>query len=147
MSLFRLVNPFIAMIAKSPIHFLISNQLLVMSFQGIKTGKNYLIPVSFHQHDETYTCATLRSNLWWKNLKNLSETQVWLRGQLMTAALEIEHSNNQVIEDSLKLLVTGNQIDAFFAKVKLNKDGNPNQEDLTSAAKLHTMIKLTRIRT
>jgi hypothetical protein len=143
MNLWRLINPFVALLARSPLHFLISHQLLVVSFKGIKSGKSYLIPVSYHKHDYNYTAVTLRSNVWWKNLKKGSTTQIWLKGKLVQADIQLEFVDNDLVADTLTDLVTNNSIDAFFAKIKLNKDGSPNQEDLTKAASLHTVLKFT----
>ena len=141
MKLWHLINPFVSLIARSFLHFLISHQLLVISFNGRKSGKNFLIPVSFHKHGSSYTCVTLRSNIWWRNLKEKSSTKIWLKGKLVTAAVTLEFNDNQIIEDSLRNLVTNNPIDAFFAKIKLQKDGSPVQEDLIEAAKLHTVLR------
>jgi hypothetical protein len=143
MNLWRLINPFVALLARSPLHFLISHQLLVVSFKGIKSGKSYLIPVSYHKHDNNYTAVTLRSNVWWKNLKKGSTTQIWLKGKLVQADIQLEFVDNDLVADTLTDLVTNNSIDAFSAKIKLNKDGSPNQEDLTKAASLHTVLKFT----
>ena len=38
MKLWRLINPFVSLIARSPLHFIISHQLLVVQFQGKKSG-------------------------------------------------------------------------------------------------------------
>lgn len=141
MKLWHLINPFVSLIARSFLHFLISHQLLVISFNGRKSGKNFLIPVSYHKHGSSYTCVTLRSNIWWRNLKEKSSTKIWLKGKLVTAAVTLEFNDNQIIEDSLRNLVTNNPIDAFFAKIKLQKDGSPVQEDLIEAAKLHTVLR------
>jgi len=141
MNLWRLINPFVSLIARSFLHFLISHQLLVISFNGRKSGKNFLIPVSYHKHGSSYTCVTLRSNIWWRNLKEKSSTKIWLKGKLVTTAVTLEFNDNQIIEDSLRDLVTNNPIDAFFAKIKLQKDGSPVQEDLIEAAKLHTVLR------
>jgi hypothetical protein len=143
MNLWRFINPFVALLARSPLHFLISSQLLVVSFKGIKSGKKYLIPVSYHQHKNDYTAVTLRSNIWWKNLKQSSTTEIWLKGKLVKVGIQLEFDNNQAVAETLTNLVTNNAIDAFFAKIKLNKDGTPVQEDLANAASLHTVLKFT----
>ncbi len=141
MNVWRIINPFVSLIARSSLHFLISNQLLVICFNGRKSGKKFLIPVSYHKHESIYTCVTLRSNIWWRNLKEKSSTKIWLKGKLVDAAINLEFKNNQIVEDSLRDLVTNNSIDAYFAKIKLQKDGSPVQEDLIEAAKLHTVLK------
>tara|TARA_B100000287_G_scaffold425802_1_gene472708 strand:+ start:2183 stop:2620 length:438 start_codon:yes stop_codon:yes gene_type:complete len=143
MNAWRFINPCVSLIARSPFHFLISNQILVITFNGKKSGKKFLIPVSYHRHESSYTCVTLRSNIWWKNLKDKHSTQIWLRGKLVEAIINLEYKDDQIVKNSLRNLVTGNRIDAFFAKVRLNKDGSPSEEDLAIAANLHTVLNFT----
>ena len=143
MNLWQFINPIVSLLARSPLHFIISHQLLVISFKGRKTGRKFLVPVSYHKHESSYTCVTLRSNIWWRNLKGESIATIWLKGKLVDAAIHIEFTDDQLVENTLRDLVTNNPIDAFFAKVKLNKDGTPVQKDLMEAAKIHTVLKFT----
>ena len=143
MNLWFLINPVVALLSRSPIHFLISHQVLVIQFKGRKSGKQYLVPVSYHEHESTYTCVTLRSNIWWRNLKEVSHTKIWLKGKLKNAQIDLEFNNDQIVESTLRDLVTNNRVDAYFAKIKLNKDGSPDSDDLIQAGKIHTVLKFT----
>ena len=141
MNMWRIVNHLVVLIARSPIHLLVSTQILVTQFNGRKSGNPYRVPVSFHKDENTYTCVTLRSNLWWKNLIALERTDIWLNGRLVNVQLELEYEDDEVVKSNLRHLVSGNAIDAFFAKVKLNKDGSPDEKSLDDAAKIHTVLK------
>jgi hypothetical protein len=141
MNMWRIINPLVVLIARSPIHILVSTQILVTQFNGRKSGTQYRVPVSFHQNKKTYTCVTLRSNLWWKNLIGLETTDVWLKGRLVNVNLDLEFQDDELVKSNLRHLVSGNIIDAFFAKVKLNKDGSPDEKSLDDAAKLHAVLK------
>ena len=143
MNLWFLINPVVAFLARSPLHFFISHQVLVIQFKGRKSGKQYLVPVSYHEHESSYTCVTLRSNIWWRNLKEVSHTQIWLKGSLNDVRIDLEFNNDQVVESTLRDLVTNNKVDAYFANIKLHKDGSPHSDDLTQAAKIHTVLKFT----
>jgi len=143
MSPFRLINPFVVLLAKSPLHFLISSQVLVVTYTGRKSGKYFTVPVSYHKHEHTLTAVTLRTNLWWKNLKNLESAEIWFKGQLIKVNVSLEFENDVIVERNLRDLVTGNAVDAFFAKVKLEKGGLPNPADLTKAAQIHTIMQFT----
>ena len=143
MNLWFLINPVVAFLARSPLHFLISHQVLVIQFKGRKSGKQYLVPVSYHEHESSYTCVTLRSNIWWRNLKEVSHTKIWLKGTLKNAQIDLEFNNDQLVESTLRDLVTNNRVDAYFAKIKLNKDGSPDSDDLIQAGKIHTVLKFT----
>ena len=141
MNMWRIINPLVVLIARSPIHLLVSTQILVTQFNGRKSGKQYRVPVSFHKNENTYTCVTLRSNLWWKNLIDLEEQTFGLRGDLVNVDVELEYQDDELVKGNLRHLVSGNAIDAFFAKVKLNKDGSPDEKSLDDAAKLHAVLK------
>ena len=143
MNLWFLINPVVAFLARSPLHFLISHQVLVIQFKGRKSGKQYLVPVSYHEHESSYTCVTLRSNIWWRNLKEVSHTKIWLKGTLKNAQIDLEFNNDQIVESTLRDLVTNNRVDAYFAKIKLNKDDSPDSDDLIQAGKIHTVLKFT----
>ena len=143
MNLWFLINPVVAFLARSPLHFLISHQVLVIQFKGRKSGKQYLVPVSYHEYESSYTCVTLRSNIWWRNLKEVSHTKIWLKGTLKNAQIDLEFNNDQIVESTLRDLVTNNRVDAYFAKIKLNKDGSPDSDDLIQAGKIHTVLKFT----
>ena len=129
------------LISRSPIHLLVSTQILVTQFNGRKSGKQYRVPVSFHKNENTYTCVTLRSNLWWKNLIDLERADVWLKGRLVNVGVELEYQDDELVKSNLRHLVSGNAIDAFFAKVTLNKDGSPDEKSLDDADKLHAVLK------
>lgn len=141
MNMWRIINPLVVLIARSPIHILVSTQILVTEFNGRKSGKQYRVPVSYHKSENTYTCVTLRSNLWWKNLIGLKTTNVWLKGRLINVHVDLEYQDNELVKSNLRHLVSGNSIDAFFAKVKLNKDGSPDDKSLDDAAKLHAVLR------
>ena len=64
-----------------------------------------------------------------------------LKGQLVNVQVELEYQNDELVKSNLRHLVSGNAIDAFFAKVKLNKDGSPDEKSLDDAAKLHAVLK------
>ena len=140
MNIWRIVNPLVVLVARSPIHLLVSTQILVTQFNGRKSGNLYRVPVSFHKDKNTYTCVTLRPNLWWKNLIDLERTDVWLHGKLVNVQLKLEYEDDEVVKSNLRHLVSGNAIDAFFAKVTLNKDGSPDEKTLDDAAKIHTVL-------
>ena len=56
------INFVVVSISKSLFHPLISKSILVLKFKGRKTGKKYLIPVSYYEYSEQrLVCVTDRS--------------------------------------------------------------------------------------
>lgn len=75
---YRIVNPTMAAILRSPFHRLLSSALMLLSFRGRKSGKRYTIPVGYMQQGQHLYIFSHAS--WWKNLPGQPVT-VRLRGR------------------------------------------------------------------
>lgn len=140
--LFRFINPFVRIILKSPIHFILSHQILLFRVIGRKSKKIYEIPASYAHINDALVCVTLRENLWWKNFIDIENQDIYFKGKKINKKISINFSDDNFVREKLKELIEHNPIDAFFAGVKLDRNKVPNSEDLDKAAKLHTVIIL-----
>ena len=138
--LFRFINPFVRVILKSPIHFILSHQILLFRVTGRKSKKIYEIPASYAHINDALVCVTLRENLWWKNFIDIEDQEIYFKGKKINKKISINYSDDNFVRTKLKELIEHNPIDAFFAGVKLDRNKVPNSEDLDNAAKLHTVL-------
>ena len=76
--MFRVLNPVMKALLGSPLHSLISHELMVLSFTGRKSGKQYAVAVGYLQKDTRLYFSCLAG--WWQNLPGAPVT-VRLRGQ------------------------------------------------------------------
>ena len=140
---FRLMNPLTRAIARSPLHPLISDNVVVLIFPGIKSGRIYSIPVSYLEtSDKEMVCLTDRPYIWWRNLINNKNIQILLRGKLLNAEVEVEFKNDDLIAEKLTAMCLHSKIDAYFANVGF-KNNIPIEEDIIAAASNMTLIKLS----
>ena len=140
---FRLVNPITRVIARSPLHPLISDNIVVLIFPGIKSGRIYSIPVSYLEtSDKEMICVTDRPYIWWRNLINNKNIQMLLRGKLLNAEVEVEFENDDLIVEKLTAMCLHSKIDAYFANVGF-RNNIPIEEDIIAAASNMTLIKLS----
>ena len=140
---FRLVNPLTRVIAKSPLHSLISDNIVVLIFPGIKSSRIYSIPVSYLEtSDKELVCLTDRPYIWWRNLINNKNIQILLRGKLLNAEVEVEFENDDLIAEKLTAMCFHSKIDAYFANVGF-KNNIPVEEDIIAAASNMILIKLS----
>ncbi len=145
MNLWRLINPFVVFILRSPLHFLASKNLIFITFQGRKSQKTYNIPVSYHREGNDLIALTLKQNLWWKNLKSIKRTQITLLGNKEDVSLTIVDQDTKFIKEKMRELIIEKPIDAYFAKVKLDNKRLPLEEDLEEASQKHIVLKFTLI--
>lgn len=75
---YRIVNPTLAAILRSPLHRLLSNALMLLSFHGRRSGKRYTIPVGYLQQGNRLYLFSHAG--WWKNLPGQQVT-IRLRGK------------------------------------------------------------------
>ena len=140
---FRLMNPLTRAIARSPLHPLISDNVVVLIFPGIKSGRIYSIPVSYLEtSDKEMVCLTDRPYIWWRNLINNNNIQILLRGKLLNAEADVEFENDDLIAENLTAMCLHSKIDAYFANVGF-KNNIPIEEDIIAAASKMTLIKLS----
>jgi len=140
---FRLVNPITRVIARSPLHPLISDNIVVLIFPGIKSGRIYSIPVSYLEtSDKEMVCLTDRPYIWWRNLINNKNIQILLKGKLLNANVEVEFENDNLTAEILTAMCLHSKIDAYFANVGF-KNNVPIEEDIIAAASNMTLIKLS----
>jgi hypothetical protein len=92
----RMINPFVSMILRSPLHRMLSNGVLLLTFTGRKTWKRYTIPVGYTREGDTLTLFTSKS--WFKNLRGSSPVVVHLKGRGRTGGAEAIEDREAVLE-------------------------------------------------
>ncbi len=79
-----LVNAGVSTILRSSWHGMMSPRLLLITFTGRKSGKEFTTPIRYVQEGETLRMKILVEYLWWKNLVGEAKVRVLLRGQMRT---------------------------------------------------------------
>jgi hypothetical protein len=68
---------------RSPLHGLVSNRLLLLSFTGLKSGKRFTTPVGYEREGNTLIIMTRRS--WWKNCQGGVPVSIQYKGRVREA--------------------------------------------------------------
>lgn len=77
----QLGNLFVPFLLRSPLHFLLSGSVMLVTFTGRSSGKVYTTPVEYLQEGSTVSLFTRRERVWWKNLQNGAAVTVRVRGR------------------------------------------------------------------
>lgn len=89
---FTVVNPLVKALLRSPLHGLVSANLLLVTFTGRRSGREYTTPVGYEQLDGTLYVTSQTDRLWWRNLRGGAGVTVRLHG-------EVRDGHADVIED------------------------------------------------
>ncbi|PSP68394.1 hypothetical protein BRC85_02710 [Halobacteriales archaeon QS_1_69_70] len=83
---------------RSPLHPLVSDDLLLLTVTGRKTGTRYTFPVGYEQRDDTLAVISHGTN-WWMNLRDGgAEVTVLLRGERRSGHATVQAEDEAVAE-------------------------------------------------
>ena len=137
----HVVNPFVAAILRSPLHRLLSAQVLLLTYTGRKTGTHYTFPVGYSREGDTLTLVSTRH--WWKNLPGGPPVTVRLQGRLCTARAEVITELNAMLAEVERLVACYGRAGAsrriFLA---LDTTPPPTREELIRALRGWVVIHL-----
>ena len=141
-SILSLLNPVVVLLANSPLHFLFSHSIVVLNVRGARSGKMYVIPVSYLKTKSGIICMTERAGLWWKNLAHEQQLDIQLAGKRVSASVNVEKEDVGIIATALEKFCRNSRASAYFARVALVA-GQPKTQDIDAAAPKHVLIELT----
>lgn len=95
-------NIFVNPLLHSPLHFLLSSQVLLISVTGRKTGKTYTTPVQYRREGDSLIIFTQRQRKWWRNLQGGASVTLWLRGQSVIGDASIVIDDDEDIQRTLR---------------------------------------------
>jgi deazaflavin-dependent oxidoreductase (nitroreductase family) len=85
--LMRLFNPVIRALLRSPLHVLLSSQILLLTYTGRRSGRQYTLPVGYLPDRDAMIIVSQHSDLkrWWRNLRGGAPVAVLVRGKRLPA--------------------------------------------------------------
>ncbi|MFC4359571.1 nitroreductase/quinone reductase family protein [Halobium salinum] len=100
---YRVVNPAVSALLRSPVHGLVSDSLGLITFTGRKTGKRFTTPVGYHELDDGRTLILTHSP-WWENLRGGRPVTLRVRGE-DREAVATPRTDPDAVADDLRALV------------------------------------------
>jgi deazaflavin-dependent oxidoreductase (nitroreductase family) len=134
------VNQTMKFVLRSPIHGMVSQTVLLVTFTGRKSGKIYTTPVSYSQHDDRVTIFT--HAVWWKNLINGAQVSLRIRGREYMGLAEPVSKDKQAVAAGLAAHLREVASDARWYGVTFDDHGNPRPEEIEKAVQSVVMIRV-----
>ena len=138
----RVVNTLPRLILRSPLHGLMSKQILLLTYTGRKSGKHYTIPITYAQVGDTLLLATDRP--WWKNLQGSTQVQIWFKGKKYLASTEVV-TDEATISELYHNILSEHPGQGWFLSIKLGPDGRPDPDDLRRAVQRGIVMIKVRV--
>lgn len=100
---YNIVNPAMAALLRSPFHGAISKSLMILIFDGRKSGKRYMIPVGYlAEGDQLYLFS---HSAWAKNFVDGAPVAMRLRGKLVHGTARVT-TDATVIDAVVRRMIT-----------------------------------------
>jgi len=133
----RLLNPWVVALCRSPLHWLVSSHIAVLTVFGRKTGQPYTFPVSYLQSGDRLRCFTQFG--WWKNVQDGRPAVVLLRRRRLQCVAEVVRDDHPAIQRGLDELLRAIPSDAPYYGVSLRR-GLPDSDHLERAARKTVLV-------
>jgi hypothetical protein len=84
------INPLVAALLRSPLHFLASKGLLLLSWNGRRSGRTFSIPVGYQRDGNAVIVLISKpgEKTWWKNFREPWAAKLLIRRRLHPATGE-----------------------------------------------------------
>jgi hypothetical protein len=137
----RRLNPAIGILLRSPLHGLLSRNLLMLTYVGRKTGRRRSLPLSYVTVGErAYLCT--RSSRWWRNWQPGAAVELHLRGRRMNAVPCVVDVATPEALAALRVFLTANPKTGQMLYAVRAERGRPNEDDLVREVRRSVVIRL-----
>jgi deazaflavin-dependent oxidoreductase (nitroreductase family) len=141
-------NPIMIWLLKSPLHFFVSKNMMLMGYTGRKSGKQYTTPVNYFtardDQGEYLATTSLVERTWWRNLRGGALVTLRLRGRDLQASAEVVENADGVAQGMLEFLSASPGFAKYF-QVTIDADGHPNRQQIAQNVQGKVLIK-TRLK-
>lgn len=134
-------NSVMVWLLRSPLHGIISENFMLITVTGKKTGKTYIAPVNYSREGDTLTIISRRERTWWRNLRGSSSVKLHLQGR------DIDGVGTAIEEDAgittqLDAHLQKNPQLAKYFSVSLDAGGQPKRDEVARAAKDRVIVQI-----
>ena len=149
MTKFKFLNsigdPIVSALMRSPFHGFLSENVILITYVGRKSGKEISVPVNYQQEGRLLRIISQRDRVWWRNMRDGATVKVLIKGQKKDGWAELIEEDSKVAEEIKKCLKQDPQY-AKYLNVRLGESGEINGKELTKMAKSRVvvLIKLSK---
>ncbi|MEE4185709.1 MAG: hypothetical protein V2J12_08075 [Gammaproteobacteria bacterium] len=137
--LFVIINPLMRLLLRSPLHGLLSDSIVLITYRGRRSGKQYSTPVRYVRMPDCIRCYSNHETKWWRNLRDGAEVRMLTAGSESGYRTEVIENDLPRIREALAHYFSVYPEDAVYHDVKLNRDKQPDPAQLDAAA-VHAIV-------
>jgi len=132
---YKVVNPFMKVLLRSPLHRYASESLTLLYFRGRKSGREFVTPLSYVRRENTVWLLSAHSTRWWMNLReDGTPVRLVIAGETLTGKAKLWDGDSETLRDRVRRYITALPRDAKFYGITLDENEKPVEESLAKVA-------------
>lgn len=144
--LIRIGNLIVKAILRSPLDGLVSENMMLITFTGRKSGNTYTTPVNFVRDGGALLVLSQDDRTWWKNLRGGAPVSVRLQGQDLEGVGEA-HEDPAAVAEGLRTLAQRSPSFRKYLQITLTPDGQPRDPNaLAEIAQTKVIVRITDLK-
>jgi hypothetical protein len=137
-------NPIMTWLLKSPLHGLVSGNMLLVSIRGRKSGKMVSTPTNYLRVGNTLWIISWRTRDWWKNLRGGGPVRLLLAGKSVEGRGQVLEEQKTVASGLRDYYERVPQA-AKYVRIGLDSARRPVLTDCERAARDMVMVRIDLI--
>jgi hypothetical protein len=133
-------NMVVRLMLRSPVHFLLSGGLLLLTYAGRKSGRQYTIPVAYAREGDVVTVFTYHA--WWKSLLGGAPVVAEVKRHRFHGRAEVIRDDKEAIAAELLAYLKKHPNAAQGYNVPLDAEGQPDPDAVRQAAQFVVTVRI-----
>ncbi|QSG05464.1 nitroreductase/quinone reductase family protein [Halapricum desulfuricans] len=137
---YKVINPVMSRLLRSPLHSLVSDSIMLLTFTGSKTGQEYTIPVGYWVKDGHLIVTT--QSPWWRNLRGGQPVFMRVQGQHREGTTT-PHPDSKAVAQYIKEFIDRHGTDAARRLgIQIHGDRKPTLDELEAGVEGTVIIDI-----
>lgn len=134
-------NPLMKLLLRSPWHGVASNEVMLITVTGRKSGKKYTTPVNYVRDGDVLSVLTHARRTWWRNLRGGAPVTIVLCGKTIETIGTAYEKAEDVVDLFLQHLQVAPKYATIF-NVEVDSEGQPQRASAEAAAAGKVMVEI-----
>ena len=137
---YKIINPVMSRLLRSPLHSLVSDSVLLLTFTGSKTGTEYTTPVGYWVKDGHLIVTT--QSPWWRNLRGGQPVSMRVQGHHREGTAT-PHPDSKDVAQYIKEFIDRHRTDAARRLgIQIHGDRKPTVDELEAGVEGTVVIDI-----
>lgn len=141
----KAANPFVRWLLRSPLHGMLSRTLLLLTYTGRKSGKQYTIPVAYSRVGDSINIFTRHT--WWKQVRGGTPVVVEIQRQRFAGVAEAISDDPAVIGAALLAHLREHPAMARSYHIPRDTNRQPDPEAVQQVAHFEVLVRIQLVPT